>query len=97
MGKMVTCSLRDTTGCRVRSRERLSNLPKLLQKFERDAATLMKHTGADHVLYACKIYGVDDSLVEVQFYNEPMDDETFNRVTRKVRGAIIYALHNRRK
>lgn len=94
MGRMVTCSLRDTTGCISRSRVRLSDIPKILQRFERDAAAVMKRTGADHVLYACKIYGADDSLVAVQFYNEPMDDETFDRVTRKVRGAMIYALHN---
>lgn len=94
MGKMVTCSLRDTTGCRFRSRERLADIPKMLQKFERDAAIVIKRTGADHVLYACKIYGADDNLVTVQFYNEPMDDEIFDRVTRKVRGAMIYALHN---
>lgn len=97
MGKMVTCSLRDTTGCRFRSRERLADIPKMLQNFERDAVVLMKRTGAAHVLYACKIYDADDSLVEVQFYNEPMDDKTFERVTGKVRGALIYALHNRRK
>lgn len=94
MGKMVTCSLRDTTGCRFRSQERLVDIPKMLQKFERDAAAVMKRTGAAHVLYACKIYDAEDNLVAVQFYNEPMDDETFDRVTRKVRGALIYALHN---
>lgn len=94
MGKMVTCSLRDTTGCRVRHQEKLTNIPKLLQRFERDAAVLMKQTGADHVLYACKIYDEGDNLVAVQFYNEPMDDETFDRVTGRVRGALIYALHN---
>lgn len=97
MDRMVTCSLRDTTGCRFRSQERLADIPKILQKFERDAATVMKRTGADHVLYACKIYDADDNLVAVQFYNEPMDDETFDRVTRKVRGAMIYALHNRNR
>lgn len=97
MGKMVMCSLRDTTGCRFRSQERLADIPKMLQRFERDAAAMMKKTGADHVLYACKIYDADDNLVTVQFYNEPMDDETSDRVTGKVRGALIYALHNRRK
>lgn len=97
MGKMVMCSLRDTAGCRFRSQERLADIPKMLQRFERDAAVMMKKTGADHVLYACKIYDADDNLVTVQFYNEPMDDETFDRVTGKVRGALIYALHNRRK
>lgn len=97
MGKMITCSLRDSTGCKFRSQERLADIPKMIQHFERDAAALMKKTGADHVLYACKIYDADDNLVTVQFYNEPMDDETFDRVTGKVRGALIYALHNRRK
>lgn len=92
--RMVTCSLRDTTGCRFRSRERLVDIPKILRLFEREAAELMKKTGADHVLYACKIYDADDNLVAVQFYNEPMDDETFDRVTRQVRGVLIYALHN---
>lgn len=94
MGKMVTCSLRDTTGCRSRSQVRLADIPGILQRFEKDAATVMKRTGADHVLYACKIYDANDNLVAVQFYNEPMDDETFERVTKKVRGALIYALHN---
>lgn len=97
MGKMVTCSLRDTTGCRTRSKVRLADIPKILQSFEREAAALMKETGADHVLYGCKIYDADDSLVAVQLYNEPMDDETFDRVTGKAGGVLIYALHNRRK
>lgn len=94
MGRMITCSLRDSTGCRFRSQERLADIPKILQMFERDAAALLKRTDADHVLYACKIYDADDSLVAVQFYNEAMDDETFDRVTRNVRGAMIYAIHN---
>ncbi len=97
MGRMVVCSLRDTVGCRVRRKVKLADIPGLLQRFERDAAELMKQTGADHVLYACKIYDADDNLVTVQFYNEPMDDETFERVTGKVRGALIYALHNNRR
>lgn len=97
MERMVTCSLRDTTGCRFRHQERLTDIPKILQWFEKKAAALMKITNADHVLYACKIYDAEDSLVEVQFYNEPMDDETFDKVTGKARGALIYALHNRRK
>lgn len=94
MGRMVTCSLRDATGCRFRSQEQLTDIPEMLQRYERDAATVMKRTGARHVLYACKIYDADDNLVEVQFYNEPMDDETFSKVTRKARGALVYALHN---
>lgn len=96
MGKMVACSYRDTTGCILRRNERLADIPKLLISFEKSAAEMMKRTGADHVLYACKIYGADDSVVAVQFYNEPMDDAIFERVTGKVRGALIYALHNRR-
>ena len=94
MGRMVTCSLRDTTGCNARSQVPLADIPKVLQRFERDAAVTLKQSEADHVLYACKIYDADDNLVTVQFYNEPMDDETFDRVTRKARGAMIYALHN---
>ncbi len=74
MGRMVTCSLRDTTGCRRRSQERLTDIPKILQNFERDAAAMMKRTGADHVLYACKINDAKDNLVAVQIYNQPMDD-----------------------
>lgn len=97
MGRMVTCSLRDTTRCIYRYQEKLADIPKLIQNFEKSAARLMERTGADHVLYACKIYNADDSLVAVQFYEQPMDDETFYRITGKVRGALIYALHNRRK
>ena len=96
MGKTVMCSLRDSTGCIMKRRENLSDIPRLLHNFEREAADVMRRTGADHVLYACKIYDGDDSLVAVQFYEEPLDDETFYKITGKVRGALIYALHNRR-
>ena len=73
----------------------LSQLPKVLHGFERDAAEKLKATGADHVLYAAKIYGVNDTLATVQFYMNPMSDEEFYKVTGKVRGAVIYALHRR--
>lgn len=75
----------------------LSQVTKVLQSFERDAAEKLKTTGADHVLYAVKIYGADDQLTAVQFYMNPMSDEEFYRITGKVRGALIYALHNHRR
>ena len=94
MGRTISWSMRDTVGCIRRGRMPLSQLPKVLQGFERDAAERLKTTGADHVLYAAKIYGVDGQLVTVQFYMNPMSDEEFYKVTGKARGALIYALHN---
>ena len=95
MGRMVTCSLRDTTGCIRRGQVELSRIPAMIVSQEMDAAEMLKATGADHVLYAAKIYGVNDTLATVQFYMNPMSDEEFYKVTGKVRGAVIYALHRR--
>lgn len=94
MGRTISWSIRDTVGCIRRGQMPLSQIPKVLQSFEKDAAKEMKKTGADHVLYAVKIYGVDGQLATVQFYMNPMSDEEFYKITGKVRGAIIYALHN---
>lgn len=94
MGRMISWSIRDTAGCRQRGQMQISSLPAVMRKFEREAVEKMKTSGADHVLYAVKILGTDNRLATVQFYMNPMSDKEFYKVTGKVRGAIIYALHN---
>nr|WP_295279979.1 hypothetical protein [uncultured Blautia sp.] len=56
------------------------------------AAKLLRETGAQHVLYGCKIYS-GDTLVAVQLYMIPMDDAEFERVTGKANQVIVYAIH----
>ena len=56
------------------------------------AAKLLKETGAQHVLYGCKIYS-GDVLATVQLYMIPMDDEEFERITGKANQVIVYAVH----
>ncbi len=94
---MVKWSLMDSTGCKQRGEIELAQIPGELLRFEREAARVMKKTGADHVLYGIKIYGTDDQLKTVQFYMNPMEDEEFYRLTGRVRNAMIYALHNHSK
>ena len=85
---MVKWSLRDSTGCKQRGEIELAQIPGELLRFEREAARIMKRTGADHQ---------DDCLKTVQFYMNPMNDDEFYRLTGRVRNAMIYALHNHRK
>lgn len=94
---MVKWSLRDSTGCKQRGEIELAQIPGELLRFEREAARIMKRTGADHVLYGIKIYDQDNRLETVQFYMNPMDDDEFYRLTGRVRNAMIYALHNHKK
>lgn len=94
---MVTWSMRDTTGCIQRGNIALSQIPRVLLEFEREAASLMKRTQADHVLYGMKIYDTNNRLETIQFYMEPMGDEEFYRLTGRVQRAMIYALHNHGK
>ena len=54
---MVKWSLRDSTGCKQRGEIELAQIPGELLRFEREAARIMKRTGADHVLYGiCLLY-----------------------------------------
>lgn len=73
----------------------LEDIPNMLRDQEIKAAELLDEGNADHVLYACKIYGRGDRVIAVQCYMEQMNDEKFCSVTGKVNGAVIYALHNR--
>lgn len=93
---MVTCTMRDTTGCIQRWQMSLPEIQKELLWLERQAAKEMKETGADHVLYGTKVYDNDDRLVTVQFCMRPMTDEEFYRLTGKARNVLVYALHNHR-
>lgn len=96
MGKMINWSMKDTNGCVQRGQMFLSQLPKILLSFENSAAETLRRTGADHVLYAVKIYNTADELTAVQFYMNPMSDEEFSKVAGKGRGTMIYALHSRK-
>ena len=69
---------------------------KTLLSFENSAAETLRRTGADHVLYAVKIYNTEDELTAVQFYMNPMSDVEFEKVAGKGRGTMIYALHSRK-
>ena len=96
MGKRMNWSMKDTNGCVQRGQMFLSQLPKILLSFENSAAETLRRTGADHVLYAVKIYNTADELTAVQFYMNPMSDEEFSKVAGKGRGTMIYALHSRK-
>jgi len=67
-----------------------------IRKFGKDAAKLLKQTGADHVLYAIKEYGENDELEEVRFYQEPMTDEKFEKMVANRSGVVVYAHHARK-
>lgn len=96
MGKMINWSMKDTNGCIQRGQIPLSQLPKTLLSFKNSAAETLRRTGADHVLYAVKIYNTEDELTAVQFYMNPMSDVEFEKVAGKGRGTMIYALHSRK-
>lgn len=92
----IRWSMKDSTGCVQRGKMPLSQLPKILLDFENSAAETLRRTGADHVLYAAKIYNTADELTAVQFYMNPMSDEEFYKMAGKGRGTLIYALHSRK-
>lgn len=96
MGKTIRWSMKDPAGCVQRGQMPLSQLPGILRDFENSAAETLRRTGADHVLYAVKIYNTEDELTAVQFYMNPMSDEEFSKVAGKGRGTMIYALHSRK-
>lgn len=64
-----------------------------LRRSEKRAREVMKETGADHVVYARKMYGDDGRLVEVRFYMIPMDDARFYRDIATISNSQIYAVH----
>lgn len=96
MGKTIRWSMKDPAGCVQRGQMPLCQLPGILRDFENSAAETLRRTGADHVLYAVKIYNTEDELTAVQFYMNPMSDEKFSKVAGKGRGTMIYALHSRK-
>ncbi len=67
----------------------------VIQRHEKDAMQLLRKSGAAHVLYGIKVYNRRGELVSVQLMNEAMDDKEFYTLTRRMRGALIYALHKR--
>lgn len=73
----------------------MRDVEKNLQKFELEAAKLLKDSGADHVVYGMKRYDDDGELEEVKFYMIPMDDEKFQKDVATLGGVVIYALHKR--
>lgn len=92
MGKTIRWSMKDLAGCVQRGQMPLSQLPGILLDFENSAAETLRRTGADHVLYAVKIYNTEDELTAVQFYMNPMSDEEFSKVAGKGRGTMIYGI-----
>lgn len=94
--KDIKWSMKDSTGCVQRGKLPLSQLPGILLSFENSAAETLRRTGADHVLYAVKIYNSVDELMAVQFYMNPMSDEEFYKMVGKGRSTLIYALHSRK-
>ncbi len=67
-----------------------------IREFGKEAAKLLKETGADHVLYAVKSYGENDELEEVKFYQQPMTDAEFEEKVANIPGVIVYAHHAKR-
>lgn len=64
-----------------------------IREFEEEAKKLLKKTGADHVVYAIKHFDDGGDLEEVRFYQQPMDEEEFERTVAKMPGVQVYALH----
>lgn len=72
------------------------DISQQLRRFEKEAAKLLKKTGADHVLYGVKSYGDGGELEEVRFYLEQMTDERFEKDVASKAGFVVYAVHARR-
>ena len=66
-----------------------------LREIEPAAMKLLKTTGAEHVMYGATVYGKDGAIAAVHFFLWPVDEDEFERVTRRCRGAHVYALHRR--
>lgn len=68
------------------------DMQKNLQWFELCAREMLEETGADHVVYGRKLFGIDGELKEIRFYMEPMGEEEFDRVSR-IQNHQVYAIH----
>ena len=58
-----------------------------IKQFARDCLPIAKEVNADHFVYATKIYEVDgdeEKLIELNYYNIPLDDEEFSKRTGEV-------------
>ena len=66
-----------------------------LNEFEAEAHRLLKATGADHVLYAVKVFNSPEAVhpMEVRFYEKPMSDEEFQRNVANKNDWQVYAAH----
>lgn len=69
------------------------DVAKHIAEFGAEAAKILEKTGADHVVYALKVYDENDELSEVKFYMEPMDDERFQKDVATLKGVVVYAAH----
>jgi hypothetical protein len=95
MDKWIKWSQWSDTGMMDKGEMPLSNLQKVLKKFEKEAQAVLKETNADHVIYGVKYYDKKTGqLEEVRFYMLPMDENRFQSVG-KYENVIIYALHKR--
>lgn len=96
----VRWSQSNENGVFARGYMRKSGVQECIQRFETQASEVLKNTGADHVIYAVKHYGEQNSdgtsdLQEVRFYMVPLSDEEFHKRTSLIDNAVVYAVHKR--
>lgn len=72
----------------------LEKMQENLQRFEAEAWKILHETGADHVLYARKLYDENWELEEVRFYMIPMSDKEFEERVASQNNQRVYAVHN---
>lgn len=74
---------------------KLDQIPKQIQKYEIQARKVLEKTGADHVIYASKVYDKNDQLETLNIYAEtiPLNDSEFAKRVAGAKNYLIYALH----
>ena len=75
----------------------VENIPEELKFFEKTAKSVLKKNGADHVIYASKVYDKNNELEMVHFYNPPLElsNSEFEERTKGLTDYIVYSLHKK--
>lgn len=71
----------------------LEKIQENLERFDAEAWKMLYETGADHVLYARKLYDENWELEEVRFYMIPMSDKEFEERTASKNNQRVFAVH----
>jgi len=72
---------------------RLEDVDKDITRFAKECLPIAKEIGADHFVYATKIYDSENNLIELNYYNVPLNDSEFDKRTIEIYKECICKNH----